>query len=281
MIKFRLRCFGFRTRQPIIPLNIGNSLGLICLLLGLLLCGCATTGPAFRRPFVFKQDTFAFANELVWEYRFDPATAQTLHTRRKPPPAYTHHCFVIARSARQFFQHARFDPGLAKADEATYRNLIERVVSTSPRRNLKDKIVIPGYANLYAFSQAQERLLKAGCGGAWQSYFQRGHWRMIFPLTRRHQEKMAEQLTASLKGNRPPVVHLVRFPSLSINHAVVLFGLAENDREIQFAVYDPNRPEQPAQLIYDRSVRRFTFPANNYFAGGRVDVYEIYRAWNY
>ena len=170
---------------------------------------------------------------------------------------------------------------MTKVDEASYRERIEQIVSTSPRRDLKDKIIIPGYANLYAFSQAEEALLKERCGGAWQSYFQRGHWRMIFPMPRRQQKKTAGQLKASLRENRPPVVHLVRFPSLSINHAVVVFDLAENDREIQFSVYDPNSPEEPARLVYDRAARRFTFPANHYFAGGRVDVYEVYHAWNY
>lgn len=141
--------------------------------------------------------------------------------------------------------------------------------------------MIPGYTNLHAFSEAQAPLLKSECGGAWQSYFQRGHWRMIFPLSHRHQERMAKQFADSLRRNSPPVVHLIRFPRLSINHAVVLFDSKESEKEIEFAVYDPNNPEQPAKLIYDRVARRFSFPAGHYFVGGRVDAYEIYHGWNY
>src|SRR6185503_5070632 len=135
--------------------------------------------------------------------------------------------------------------------------------------------------SLHEFSHGQERLLKRECGGAWQSYFQRGHWRMIFPLSRAHQNRMAQQLAQSLKANRPPVVHLVRFPSLRINHAMLLLGVKETADEIQFAAYDPNDPSVPTQLAYDRRRQRFYLPASRYLARGRVDVDEIYHAWNY
>ena len=256
------------------------------IVLGWLLAGCAGPPKAsvpFSRPFAFPQDTFAYPNELVWAYRFDPATGEMEHQRREPPATYAHHCFVVARAARQFFQHARFEPDRPVADEATYRRLVRAVVSLSPRREQTgaEKIVIPGYANLRIFSQAHERLLKEECGGAWQSYFQRGHWRMIFPLSRRHQERMAGQLVAAWRRNLPPVVHVVRFPSLTINHALVLMGVVETETAIEFATYDPNSPERATQLIYDRQTRTFHFPRNHYFTGGRVDVYEVYHRLNY
>jgi hypothetical protein len=252
--------------------------------LALLLGGCASPKTCTAlRPFVFQQDTFAFTNETAWDYHIDPVTGKTTHTRTQPPPSYSHHCFVVARAALQFFHHARFDTNQPVAAEATYRRLVQRAVSLSAQTELSDaeRIVIPGYANLFAFSQAQARVLKANCGGAWQSYFQRGHWRMIFPLTRHHQEKMADRLLKSVKQNVPAVVHVVRFPQLSINHAVLLFAAQESAVEIQFTAYDPNNPVKPAPLIFDRSQRRFVFPANPYFAGGRVDVYQVYGAWNY
>ncbi len=249
--------------------------------------GCATsrfeTAAGTDRRFQIQQDGFAFANELMWDYHFDPATDKVTHHRPAKSPTYTHHCFVVARSARQFFDHARFDPDLPVAEKETYRRLIRRVVSISARRILpeEERAIIPGYSNLFTFSQAQEQLLKAECGSAAQSYFQRGHWRMIFPLTRHHQEKMARQLMESLRQNRPPLVHLVRFPQLAINHAVLVCAAKESGQEIQFTTYDPNYPAQPVTLVYDRGTRRFKFPRNSYFKGGRVDVYEIYHAWNY
>lgn len=247
------------------------------------MCGCASHRQFVgSRPFSFKTDTFAYANELVWEYHFD-ANGKWVHQRREPEPDYTHHCFVVARSARQFFENARFDPSLPVASDKTYLRLIHRVVSIDPSHPLPDskKIVIPGYANLREFSAAKENLLKSECGGAWESYFQRGHWRMIWPFSRAHQERTAEQLVADLKENRPPVVHVVRFPQLTINHSVLLFDAKETKTNILFSVYDPNKPDKPKTLTFDRASRTFTFPGNDYWPGGRVDIYEIYRSWDY
>jgi len=246
------------------------------------LCGCASRPFVGTRPFNFQTDSFSYANDLVWEYHFDDK-GKWVHQRREPQPDYTHHCFVVARSARQFFENARFDAALPVADAATYRRLVRRVVSIDPSHPLPDakKIVIPGYANLREFSAGQEPILKAECGGAYQSYFQRGHWRMIFPFSRAHQSRTAEQLLADLKDNRPPVVHVVRFPQLTINHSVLLFGAKETDKEILFSVYDPNKPDSPKVLNYDRASRTFSFAGNDYWPGGRVDIYEIYRKWDY
>ncbi|HEY2951939.1 MAG TPA: hypothetical protein VGK40_05110, partial [Verrucomicrobiae bacterium] len=221
--------FKFPMRDGVIRVGLA-----VCLAVGLILCGCANPrAPLFssERHFTFDQDTFVFANELVWRYDTDPQTGETTHTRRDSTPNYTHRCFVVVRSARQFFQHARFDATLPKTDDATYRRLVRRVVSIGPSREMpaNEKVVLPGYANLREFSQAHETLLKAECGGIWRSYLQRGHWRMIFPISRSHQDRMARQLADSLGRNRPPVVHLVRFPSLAIDHAALPFDVKETE----------------------------------------------------
>lgn len=238
---------------------------------------------AARREFHISEDTFAFANELRWEYRTDAMTGRTTTHRRTPPPEYSLHCFSLARSARQFFEKAAFAPGQPSADPNTYRRLMRKIVSTNPRSYEAggSRIVVPGFSNLHDFSRAHERLLKSQCGGPWQSYFQRGHWRMVFPFTRRHQARVAEQLTRSLRAHRLPIVHLVRFPRLTINHALLLFDFAETEHEIQFQAYDPNQPAQPVLLKFNRDDRTFYFPARDYFSGGRLNVYEIYNGLLY
>jgi hypothetical protein len=248
-----------------------------------LLAGCAARDPAPSRPFLFYHDSFSFSNELVWEYRFDDNTGKTTTAKREPPPTYTHHCFVVARAAKQFLNHARFDPELPKGTDAEYRAMIRWVVRHSPRRvsDPKNKITIPGYADLREFSAAKEALLKAECGGAWRSYVQRGHWRMVFPFNKRHQERTAEELLNAVEENRAPLVHLVRFPRLSINHAILIYDGSHSQDDITFSVYDPNNPHVPATLTFDKRTRRFEFPRTPYFIGGRVDVYEIYYHWLY
>jgi hypothetical protein len=185
---------------------------------------------------------------------------------------------VLVRSARQFFYHARFEPGQPVAEPAEYRRLIREIVSRSPRRpSLKGRqVVIPGYDCLRSFSRGQESLLKANCGRAWQSYFVRSHWRMVAPTGRAHQEKVAGQLLVSLRERSAPIVHLFRFPRITINHGIVLFRAVESDRQIEFDSYDPNIPEHLVKLFYERAARTFTFPPAKYWPGGPLNVFEMY-----
>ena len=230
------------------------------------------------RRFEFERDTFAFANELVWEYQFNPASQKMISRKNVPPPTYAHRCFVMVRSARQFFNHARFDASLPLADEKTYRSIVREVVSRSPRKVSAEekRVAVPGYDSLRAFSRAQPALLKANCGGAWQSYVLRSHRRMILPVSRRHQEKMAAQLARSLPRHRAVIAHLFRFPQLTINHGVVLYEMAETETGLRFTAYDPNQPGRPTELSYHRADRTFYFQRNHYWAGGKVNVVEAF-----
>lgn len=257
------------------------------LLLVLLLApfaGCAELRfqeAALERPFRFEADSFSFANELIWAYDFD-AEGIWRGAERRPSSGYTHRCFVLARSARQFFQHARFEPALPIPDDETLREAVRRVVATSPRRLLpeSERIVIPGFANLRELSRSREALLKDTLGGPLWSYVERGNWRMVIPFRRGHQADTARRLTEALDRKRPPIVHLVRFPHITINHAILLYDYRVAGDQIHFEAYDPNSPDAPATLTYDPATRRFTLPRNTYFAGGPVDVYEIYhRPW--
>jgi hypothetical protein len=251
----------------------------------LLAVGCATAHRepgTFSRPFEFGHDTFAYSNELFWVYDVHPETGKTFHHWREPSPDYAQHCYVVSRSARQFFQHAHFDPTLPATDEPTYRRLVQRVISLDPRHEFgTNKIVIPGFTNLHDFSYVFEDLLKAECGSMWQSYFQRGHWRMLLHFSEHHQRRTARELVESIRHNRPPLVHLAHFPRLQINHAILLYEARDTPEGWDFTVYDPNSSTQPAHLFFREAEGRFYFPPQSYFPGGIVDVYEIYCRWNY
>lgn len=234
------------------------------------------------RRFEFGRDSFAFANELHWAYHFDAATGKTNFSRREPRPTYAHRCFVLTRAARQFLYHARFAPEQSPhADPANYRRTIREVMSRNPRVPCAPaaRIVFPGFAHLHEFSRAHEWLLKAHCGGAWQSYVLRSHWRMVFPISRAHQGRTAASLWSEIRRDVAPIIHLVRFPKLTINHGMILFGATESPEVICFAAYDPNQPAQPAAVTFNRATRTFSMSANAYWAGGELDVIEIYRGW--
>jgi hypothetical protein len=232
-----------------------------------------------RSTFDFQRDTFAFANETVFEYNI-PSSKGAPRRRHEANSDYTLHCFVMARSARQFFQHARFDPTQHTVNDAAYAELVRRIVATDPREDRPNEpaIVIPGYPNLRAFSAARGRLLKEQLGGAWQSFLQRGNWRILLPFPAQQQQATALELVESLQLNRPPVVHVVTH-SLSINHAVLLFGAVLHRETISFAMYDPNDPRAPLQLEFNRRTGTFRFPTTAYFLGGPVDVHEVYNSW--
>ena len=138
---------------------------------------------SIRSTFDFPRDTFAFANETVFEYNI-PSSKGAPRRRHEVTSDYTLHCFVMARSARQFFQHARFDPTQRMVDDATYAELVRRIVATDPREERPNEptIVIPGYPNLRVFSAARGPVVKEQLGGAWQSFLQRGNWRIMLPF---------------------------------------------------------------------------------------------------
>lgn len=227
------------------------------------------------------EDTFAFPNETLWTYQRDPVTGVQVHERRIPPPTYHLRCFVLARSVKQFHAHARFDPGAPRLVEPGYRRLVREVVSRNPRRAsaVEGRVVIPGYSNLREFSKAWAGLCRAELGGAWQSYFQRGHWRMILPFTRGTRRREAQRLLTSVRTHLAPVIHVFTFPALTINHALVAFGAFEEEARLRFATYDPNSPEEVVELFFDRRTARFHLPATAYFIGGAVEAYEVYSGW--
>jgi hypothetical protein len=66
-----------------------------------------------------------------------------------------------------------------------------------------------------------------------------------------------------------------------LNHVILLYDARETAEGFEFDAYDPNRADAPVPLRYSRASRAFYFPATHYFAGGPVNVYEIYRGLLY
>ena len=234
-----------------------------------------------HRRFEFERDRFGFANELLWEYRFDGPDGRTAFEFRKPRPEYTHRCFVLARTARQFLYHARFEPDQCRVEGEAFRRLLREVLGRDPRNRSPQarQVIIPGYEGLREFSAAHEQMFKDECGGAWRSYALRSHWRMVFPISRTHQARTAASLVESIQACNTPVIHLVRFPRLNMNHGMLLFGAEECAVGYQFLAYDPNDPNKPSVLLYDQTRRTFSLPRNLYWSGGDLNIIEIYRSW--
>jgi hypothetical protein len=228
------------------------------------------------RPFRFERDTFAFANETVWEYHVDPERGTTWWHERDPRPPFSLRCGAIARTARQFAERAAFRADLPPADEATYARLVRAVTATDPRHPRGPRVTIPGYASLRDFSGAHATLLQAVLDGPAASFFQRGNWRMIFPFLPGEQRREAEHIAATIRAGRTVVVHVLRYPELTMNHLVLAYAVDEMPTELRFRTYDPNDAEAPVLLTWRRGARTFTWEHTPYFPGGPVRAYEVY-----
>jgi len=242
---------------------------------------CTSVPPAHHeRPpaFEFERDTLAFANELFWDYHFDDVTGEVHRESHGREVSFGNRCNPMAKSIRQFRHGARFDASLPLLMEDEYRERVQLVLATDPRSTepVAEPIVIPGYPGLRAFSRDHESLMKQALGGRRDSYLQRGNVRMIFPFLPGGQRETAADILASVRDGRPAIVRLVRFPNVDINHTIVVFDAEETPREIRFQTFDPNHPEAPTLLRFQRASAAFLFPRTTYFAGGEVGVYEIY-----
>ena len=252
----------------------------VCAALGL---GCASTAnhrvdaaPSFD----FESDVFAFANQLYWEYSFDEETGKQVARSREEEVEFGQRCMVMTRGARQFHRAARFEPAAARVNEEQYRQLVARVFATSTRRlEPSEPISIPGYANLKELSADLESLVKSEVPGRWRAYFQRGDWRMIFPFFDEHQRRIAREFVEALDAKRLPIARLIRFPRITVNHAVLVYAAEEDAAEIHFTAYDPNYPEAPFRFVFDRGSASFSVPARSYYLGGYVKVYQAYDGW--
>ncbi len=234
--------------------------------------------PSGVRLFEFERDTFAYANETKWRYEVDETTQRQIMAWRNPIPEYTLRCFVMVRAVKQFFLHAQFKGDRHGGNEDLLRNRIAEVMRRSPRvPAISDHpVILTGPSSLRDLSREHEKLLKVTCGGVWQSYFQRGNWRMVLPVWPSQQERIARQAQASILSGTPAAVHIYRFPEVAINHGLLFYEAAEGEREIRFNAYDPNTPEHPLTVTFDKSARQFAVPPTHYFKGGKVNAYCIY-----
>lgn len=242
---------------------------LVPALLGLL----ANTAAA--RTFDLRRDTFAFANETVFQYGVDERG--TLHiSQRETPPAYAHRCFVMSRAVMQFWQFARFDPKARRLQREEYGRLV-RHVSRIPvwSRGPREPIVVPGFRDLREFSEALPALLQEHLGAWFPSYVRVGNYRMAMGHPRSGQAAAARWLEKSMANGQLRALYLARFPSM--NHCVVAYRMERRPNgDPRFWVYDPNYPGRAAWVDYRSTTRSFESEPRWYFPGGRVNVMRVY-----
>ncbi len=245
-----------------------------------------TAGRAFAADFRFERDTFAFANETVFDYQDGHPRLRGPSTAGARSKRYASRCFVMTRAALQFHKFARFDPIAAPLDD---RALAERIRAVTRQPAWQEelpvgrRIVFPGYANLRAMSTKRGRLLQDNIGIGWPTYFRVGNFRMVHEHSRTYQEQTHANLDAALARGELFVVYLSTFPSLTINHAVLVYAHrpgsargARTKRIERYAVYDPNHAKGPRELSWSPGKSEFAYQKDWDFVGGFVQVYQVY-----
>jgi hypothetical protein len=237
---------------------------------------------AVASEFHFDRDTFAFANQTVFEYHEGHASLRREPTRRD---AYKRHCFVMCRTIMQFKKFARFDPRGAPLDDAS---LAARIHAVTHRAAWDEplpedqRIVFPGYRDLREMSKARRELVQLNIGHGWPSYFRISNARMIFQQGAGYQEQTHAHLDAALARGQMFVGFLTTYPRLSINHSVLVYkrkSFSPNPGVERYLVYDPNHPESPRELVWSPQTRSFSYQKDWDFIGGYLRVYQVYGKW--
>ncbi|MEX2222365.1 MAG: hypothetical protein WEG40_11270 [Candidatus Rokuibacteriota bacterium] len=196
----------------------------------------------------FGVDTFAFRND------------SRIHHRGQPD-MYCNRCFLMARAVGQFQRFARFAPGEPRLRSAEYAERVYRVTRRGAWRPAlpdAERIVVPGFASLHAFSRAAEAAVKDGLRGRLRTLVHWTNWRMTFPSLPGQQERVARETMAELRAGRPVQLFVTDFPRIKCNHSVLVFDYrASAPDAVDFVVYDPNDPEAPGIVRFDARDERF------------------------
>lgn len=246
------------------------------MLLGLLVTACASVPPApvavhpaepARARFEVTRDAFAFPN-LVRAEQPD---------RRE---VFANYCLIMARAASQFFRFARFAPAEPPVTPEEYTRLTREVTGIAPwapPRTQGERVVIPGYADLHAFSRAEERAIKAAFGSNVLSMVHWRTWRVGLAFSPEHQHGLALELVRELEAGRPAPLMITNFPHADLlNHAVLVYDYRRQAAVVEFLAYDPNDPGGPLSLHFDPATRAFWVEPLAYSPPGRIRAFRLY-----
>ncbi len=225
----------------------------------------ASAGPP---SFAFGPDTFAFRNEI---------------RARHPDESdlYAHYCFVLAKGLRQFFQNARFDPDAARLSHAEYVARVRAIAARPPWESAlppAERVVIPGYAHLRAFSAGEEAAVKEGLGSPVGTWLHWTNWRVTRPVSKGHQAEVADEVARELAHGRLVQLLVTNWPIPELNHTVVAYGFDDRVDRVDFKIWDPNETESSGIVTFDRLAQRFW--ATDVYATrpGPIRVFRMYHA---
>ncbi len=259
------------------------SLGLVVMGIALVLLGSEQAAAAKDGPeFNFARDTFAFPNQTVFDYHEGIPYERASSPGKNEPTPYTWRCFVMSRGVEQFKKFARFEPKQPPPDDTELAHRLRIISHQHPWAepwSADRRVVISGYKDLRELSKKRTRVVQENIGLGWPTWLRVGNWRMFGTHSRGYQAIEHAELEDALSRGDFFVAYLSTFPSLSINHAVLVYTHRAPGRDkdkVRYAVYDPNHPEKPRELDYSLGKCEFSFEKDWDFVGGFVRVYHVY-----
>ena len=166
------------------------------------------------------------------------------------------------------------DAELARRVRSITRNAVWRAPLPGSQRT-----VIPGYANLRQLSERRGWLLQKNIGLGWPTYVRVGNYRMFYNHSRAYQRKQHDLVNAALARGELFVAYLSDFPTLHINHAVLVYERkpsGSGSTTDRYNCYDPNHPDGPRELVWLGDKQVFNFEKDQEFVGGYTRVYQVY-----
>lgn len=235
----------------------------------------ALASSLIAREFDPRRDAFAFSNDTVMNYSV--THDGHLHIGGKKPKSDrpTHCCFLFTRSAMQFWKFARFEPKQRKLSDGEYRTLLRKLFRIPPWMNHNERIVFPGYGDVWSFSHEHEMLIREEIGSWLLTYLRVGNWRMMNPITILLQPHFAKKLFAAVSRGEIRAMYLAKLPHM--NHVVLVYH-AERlaDGTLRFLVYDANFAGKPVNLDYLPARNMFSFDRCFYWPGGELIAFPVY-----
>jgi len=231
--------------------------------------------------FKFNRDTLAFENSTVFEYN-EGVPQLRRNDPGKKQPRYTRRCFTMCRTVVQFQKFARFDPRAKPLDDEELAHRVRLVTRNAAWREAAPKAertVIPGYANLRQLSEKRGLVLQKNIGLGWPTYVRIGNYRMFYKHGRDYQQREHELLNAALANGELFVAYLSDFPTLHINHAVLVYNRKPSKsggKVERYDCYDPNHADGPRELTWFKDKREFNFEKDQEFVGGFARVFQVY-----
>jgi hypothetical protein len=231
---------------------------------------------AAPKPFTYPGDTFAFKNETKWNYVGGAVQPESRDSHLRD---YTGRCMVLSRASVQFWKFARFDPHAPPIDDTELARRIREICARDvwrPALSPRDRIVLP-YRDLHEASAERRFVFQRNIGFGWPFYFRAGNIVIASWVSRGIEARLNSEIFHDLALNTPTIIWAYRFPSLKMNHVIVVYSGHRDATGYHYLVYDTNYHDAPKHLDFNPATRTFAFEPVYYFKGGPVTVRSIYR----